>query len=52
MAKCASCGKEVKKKIFWRKGKPYCSLECADTVKQYCFAVKKLNKKLDSRGKN
>ena len=30
MAKCASCGKEIKKKTFWRKGKPYCSPECAD----------------------
>ncbi|MBU0567822.1 hypothetical protein KKC52_07220 [bacterium] len=27
---CASCGKKIKKKAFWKKGRPYCSLECGE----------------------
>lgn len=29
-AECASCGRKIKKKALWRKGKPYCSLECSE----------------------
>ena len=29
-AECASCGKKIKKKTFWKKGKPYCCLECSE----------------------
>ncbi|MDI6793183.1 MAG: hypothetical protein QME81_10010 [bacterium] len=29
-AQCASCGRKIKKKALWGKGKPYCSLECLE----------------------
>ncbi|MEW5767274.1 MAG: hypothetical protein AB1797_06545 [bacterium] len=27
---CVSCGRKIKKKALWRKGKPYCSLKCVE----------------------
>ena len=30
IAKCNSCGKKIKKKTFWKKGRPYCCLECVE----------------------
>lgn len=27
---CASCGKRIKKKTLWRKGRPYCCPECVE----------------------